>query len=74
MNEFASAVRIFHSRVAKENGSNGTKGYTVREKLSPSLPGLVWALGPRGSPVSGRGGLAWDKQGARGCRLAAKPL
>jgi len=39
MNEFASAVRIFHSRVAKENGSNRTRGYTVREIVDP-LPGV----------------------------------
>ena len=49
-------IRIFHSRVAKENGSNGTRRYTVREKLSNPSRGLVWTLG-RGALASGAGSL-----------------
>lgn len=49
-------IRIFHSRVAKENGSNGTRRYTVREKLSTPSRSLVWTLG-RGALASGAGSL-----------------
>ena|SRR5580698_3273577 len=49
-------IRIFHSRVAKENGSNGPRRYTVREKLSTPSRGLVWTLG-RGALASGAGSL-----------------
>jgi hypothetical protein len=56
MDEFASAVRTFHSRGAQEKGSNGG-GSTLREKLSTPHTGGQ-AGGPRASSCEGRDGPA----------------